>query len=368
MGVGRFAYTPLLVLMRGDAGLTVAFAGVLASANLAGYLAGALFAMQPVARRHRLALVRAGAALVVLSTAMMAWPFEVWSTARALTGIASGIVFVLTVSLSLDLAAETRSRHGLAISFSGVGIGIATAGALVPPFATFGGSRAAWLGLAASSAIVLVFALPALREARAALAPVPAPVRGAGPGLFGWLAALYGIEGAAYIVPATFLVAIVSETPALAPYGAAAWILVGAVAAPSTLVWSALALRSGLGRALAAACAVQGAAMLAPFVAGGPTGAIVLATGLGLTFIGISQLATALARTLRPDNANAAIGLVTALYGVGQVIGPLAATRIALATGSYRFALPAAAAALLLATAAFALRLARASPKLEHSG
>jgi hypothetical protein len=34
------------------------------------------------------------------------------------------------------------TRHGLAVTFSGVGIGIATAGLLVTPFASFGGSRA----------------------------------------------------------------------------------------------------------------------------------------------------------------------------------------------------------------------------------
>jgi hypothetical protein len=42
MGFGRFAYTPLLAVMRHDAGLTVELSGVLASANLAGYLCGAL--------------------------------------------------------------------------------------------------------------------------------------------------------------------------------------------------------------------------------------------------------------------------------------------------------------------------------------
>ena len=368
MGVGRFAYTPLLVVMRGDAGLTVGFAGILASANLAGYLAGALLAMHPLARANRTALVRVGAILVVLTTAMMALPPAAWFATRCATGVASGLVFVLTASLLLDLVADIDSRHGLAIMFSGVGIGIATAGLLVIPFASLGGSRAAWLGLAAVSAVALAFALPLLpASCKASEANYETQIDG-NAAIFGWLAVLYGVEGAAYIVPATFLVAMVSETPSIARYGTATWVLVGAVTAPSTIWWSAAARRWGLPRALLAACVAQALAMLAPFVLQGAGGAVALAVGLGATFIGISSLGTALGRALRPANGNATIGLLTVLYGVGQIIGPLVATRVALATGSYRFALLIVAGGLGLAAAAFALRLVTESLNSRRAG
>ena len=44
MGIGRFAYTPLLPAMQKAAGLDPTQAGLLAAANYAGYLVGALLA------------------------------------------------------------------------------------------------------------------------------------------------------------------------------------------------------------------------------------------------------------------------------------------------------------------------------------
>src|SRR5258708_33237213 len=44
MGIGRFAFTPLLPMMQADSGLSLAAGGWLASANYLGYLFGALSA------------------------------------------------------------------------------------------------------------------------------------------------------------------------------------------------------------------------------------------------------------------------------------------------------------------------------------
>jgi predicted MFS family arabinose efflux permease len=354
MGVGRFVYTPLLVVMRADAGLSVAFAGVLASANLAGYLIGAFTSILDAARRSRTLLVRIGSVGVVATTAMMALPPSFWLVARCATGIASGIVFVLTTSLLIDYAVATGSKNGVAIMFSGVGVGIAGATLLTLPFVALGGSRAGWIGLAIVSALLLAFALPALPpssgEKKTAAQAAPA-WKG---GTFGWLALLYGVEGAAYIVPATFLVAMIAETPEIRSFGNAAWVIVGLSAAPSTIWWRAAAARLGLRPALVVACAAQVAGMLAPFVFPGAIGAAVLAVSLGATFVGIVALSTSIARELMPNNFNASIGILTALYGTGQIVGPLVATHIALLTGSYRLALAAAAVALALAATAFA--------------
>ncbi len=216
MSVGRFAYTPLLVVMRGDARLDIATAGLLASVNLAGYLAGALVALLPALKHRRATIVTASAYAIAALTATMAGPQWTWTAARFLTGVMSGIVFVLTLSTLLERAAATRSRRGPAVLFSGIGLGIAVVGLLVPAFVHLGGSRVAWLalGVVSGAAVAIVSSwFPRDERTAAALDPVE---RRRDPRAFWWLALVYTVEGGVYIIPATFLVAMVAETPALA--------------------------------------------------------------------------------------------------------------------------------------------------------
>ena len=69
MGIGRFAFTPILPMMQQDAGVSVAQGAWLASANYLGYLAGALSAIGLRARPA--SAIRAGLALIALATLAM---------------------------------------------------------------------------------------------------------------------------------------------------------------------------------------------------------------------------------------------------------------------------------------------------------
>src|SRR5579872_7513690 len=91
LGIGRFVYTPILPAMMAALGWSKSDAGLVASANLVGYLVGALLAGRPfaVARPRRWLL--AALAISALSTAAMALPSDVASFVglRFVGGVAS---------------------------------------------------------------------------------------------------------------------------------------------------------------------------------------------------------------------------------------------------------------------------------------
>lgn len=104
LGIGRFVYTPILPAMLGALGWSKSDAGLIASANFLGYLAGALMAGRPfVAARPRAWLLTA-LALSAVSTAAMAAPSDIASFAalRFVGGIASAFVIVCASTLVLE--------------------------------------------------------------------------------------------------------------------------------------------------------------------------------------------------------------------------------------------------------------------------
>lgn len=94
MGIGRFAFTPLLPMMLQDAGLSISGAAWLASANYLGYLIGALSAMGLRLAPPR--AIRVGLVLIVIATFAMGYTqsFQLWLCLRLIAGIASAWVLI----------------------------------------------------------------------------------------------------------------------------------------------------------------------------------------------------------------------------------------------------------------------------------
>jgi predicted MFS family arabinose efflux permease len=327
MGVGRFAYTPLLPLMEEGAGISHRMAGLIGSANLAGYLVGAFSASNAVFRVRRLTFAWVAIGVVIATTALMAvTPVSSWMVVRFVTGAGSGFAFVLASSILLDRAAREKRPDWIAIFYGGVGAGIVLTAIAVPILGAWGGWREGWLGLALISTVLCAVTLPSLTDsANAETAQIKDATAHPYPALFGWLAAAYGAQGMGYVIPATFLVAMVAGTPAIARYAALSWIVVGVVAIPSTIIWNRLGIAIGRDVALVIALCVMAIGAIAPVVATNAFGVIVAAATLGGTFIGVTALTTALGRTLRPQQSHVAIGQLTAAFGVGQILGPAVA-------------------------------------------
>ena len=353
MGVGRFAYTPLIPVMERDAGLSVAGAGALASANLFGYFVGASLAMHPITHRKRLAIMRWSIVAIVVTTALMAGPAALWIPLRFLTGVGSGFVLVFASSIALERAARVHSASLAPLFFSGVGLGIAFSGVAVPALASHGGSNAAWVGIAVFSVLALIVTWQWFTDEAPPSSIAESAIDEALPDrrpTFAWLLAVYTAEAFAYVIPATFLVAIIEKIPELARYAALAWVFVGLAAAFATFGWIYASKRLGKARALALALGIQAIGVAAPVLSHSPFAVIFSGIALGGTFIAITLFAAGIGRDIFPRNASAAMSRLTALYSVGQIAGPIVATQLALRSGSYDPALLAAAGVAAVAT------------------
>src|SRR5882762_3284195 len=207
VGIGRFVYTPILPLMVEDLGMTKSAAGLLASANNAGYLAGALVAAMPGlpgSRRRWLLVALLVSALTTAAMAVTSWG-PAFLLLRFAGGVASAFGLVYSSALVFDRIGR-GGRPGLsAVHFAGVGTGIAVSAMVV--FLAWGW-RTAWLaaGLGSLVALGIVAALIPDQGGGTATAP-SAPGRTGAP--LATLIMAYGLFDFGYIITATFLVAIV---------------------------------------------------------------------------------------------------------------------------------------------------------------
>ncbi|MBT0963968.1 YbfB/YjiJ family MFS transporter [Denitromonas iodatirespirans] len=322
MGIGRFAFTPMLPMMQVDAGLSLTGGGWLASANYLGYLVGALSA-------GRLALVpsqlfRGGLLAVVLSTAAMAVgdSFVLWLIWRFVAGVASAWVLVATASLALArLGAMGRPQLAGGV-FAGVGLGVAAAGLVCMGLAAMGvSSEPAWLALAGIAAVGAALVWRPLGATTATEHGGVAPPRAQAS--FWHLSLAYGLLGFGYILPATFLPAQARALIADPTVFGWVWPVFGAAAAASTLLASRFAHQLGRRQLWALAHAVMAVGVALPVVSGGLWALVLAAMCVGGTFMVITMTAMQEARAVAGAAAPRLIADMTAAFALGQLLGPM---------------------------------------------
>lgn len=352
MGIGRFAYTPILPEMVAALHLTASQAGLIASANFAGYLIGALVAAASFFAPDRRGWMLAALLVSALTTGTMAATSSLvpFVLLRFTGGFASAFALVFTTSLVLDRLAAAGRGHLAPHQFAGVGAGIAISAILVAQLAAHHVAwQWQWLANAALSVaafIAVAMLIPSHRHTAPSSA-VASNGRAGAP--LAVLIVAYGLFGFGYVITATFLVQLVRTNAAIAPLEPYVWLLVGLAAVPSVPLWNRVERWLGMGAAFAVACVLLALGVLASVLWIAPAGAIGAALLLGSTTIGITVMGLVGARRLAAGSASRIIGLMTASFGLGQIIGPIFAGWVHDLTGTFLLPSVAAAAALVLA-------------------
>lgn len=346
MGIGRFAFTPLLPLMMRDGTLDAALGAEWAAANYLGYLLGALSAARFARAPQRGLLI--GLAGVALTTLVPAAPWPALGAlagpaARLMAGVFSAWTLVCASAWCLGRLARLGAGHLGAWIYTGVGLGIAGAGVL----AWIGGTSSAgtlWLAmgllaLAGAAAVAgwLFRSRPGPgapdRPSHAAVAPhptVPAPaVPGAWP-----MVLSYGAFGFGYIVLATFLPAMAREQVADPRVFGLTWPLFGLAAALSVAVAARWLTGWPRRRVWALAQTLMAAGTALPLFDVSLPALAVSAVLVGGTFMVATMAGLQWARERAPHDPTRWLARMTVAFACGQIAGPVVVRVLGTGTGS----------------------------------
>ena len=354
MGIGRFAFTPILPLMIQEGTVHLAQTAWLSSSNYIGYLVGALSLLK--SNRHPLFVVL-GLTLVTLTTWLASLISFGWLLVlRFLAGVASAWVLVSISAFAINWL-KSRQVISSGLIYTGVGIGITLTGLICSYFifqsATVNVAAQSslsplssrlwqYLGVIALLATLLVTFLlakinsksPSTAAAKAnpskathtnptsSSIPPPAKLKLAN------VLTAYGLFGFGYILPATFLPQIAKQWLSGQSY-LLIWPFFGLAAALSVVlsqglqrrynnvsllgVWRVSQIIMAVGTLLPALWQSLAGLMLSALMVGG--------TFMVVTMAGL-QVAASQVTHYPKYNLSA---LMTASFAFGQLIGPLTA-------------------------------------------
>ena len=354
MGIGRFAFTPILPLMIQEGKVHLAQTAWLSSSNYIGYLVGALSLLK--SKRHPLFVVL-GLTLVTLTTWLASLSSFGWLLVlRFLAGVASAWVLVSISAFAINWL-KSRRVASSGLIYTGVGIGITLTGLICSYFifqsatATIAAqssfsplSSRLWqyLGVIALLATLLVtFLLAKINSQFASTAaaktnpskathtnPISSSIQPPAKLKLANVLTAYGLFGFGYILPATFLPQIAKQWLSGQSY-LLIWPFFGLAAALSVVlsqglqrrfnnvsllgVWRVSQIIMAVGTLLPALWQSLAGLMLSALMVGG--------TFMVVTMAGL-QVAASQVTHYPKYNLSA---MMTASFAFGQLIGPLTA-------------------------------------------
>ena len=342
MGIGRFAYTPILPDMAEAVALSESQAGAIAAANFLGYLFGSLAAGSRFLKGNRRTWTLLMLALSAATTGAMAITTSIpaYLLIRFIGGGCSALVMVFGSAIVLDRLTLMGRPNLTHIHFAGVGTGMAISAIIVAGLGTLSiGWTSQWLASALASLIALFVVIFMLPSGHGDNAPPIAGTRTKYDRRMIPLSLSYGLFGFGYVITATFISALVRQTPSIAAIEPVIWLIVGLSAIPSVAVWVWVGRRLGNPTSMALACVLEAAGVAATVLFDSTAAVLMGGALLGGTFMGITALGMTTARELaiREDGGDPRrmLGLIVAAFGTGQMIGPAYGGYIANITGGY---------------------------------
>ncbi|MEE2745444.1 MAG: YbfB/YjiJ family MFS transporter [Pseudomonadota bacterium] len=352
MGIGRFAYTPILPFMIEELGLTAADGGLIASWNFVGYCVGSLLPIFSVFARNLKSWFFCSVFLSIISTAAMGLVTDLnwFILIRILSGISSAFILIFGTSLILPSVQELGRVSTSTTHLMGVGIGIVLSSIAVSVMGHLG---FLWDELLFGTALLALFlAIPVFiltpADSRKKEGNTRKTTSGYNMG-FILITMGYGLFGFGYVILATFVSTMartVSELSSTEPY---IWLLVGLAGIPSVIIWPWLGRIIGNDRALALACTFEAIGVFVSAAETSQLGIIVGSIILGATFMGITALAFLEGQNRFNGPVIASTAILTSSFSLGQVLGPYSAGLIIHATGNFHTVMSVSTAALVIA-------------------
>ena len=350
MGFGRFAFTAVYPHMIEEGIINLQHASLAASANYAGYLLGALFAIKMKPQQSYLGSIVATVGtvfcLILLSCINR---IGLIIMVRGLAGVFSAFAMI---SASLWLLEQQKQTHQAPILYAGVGLGIALSAELLV-FVTHLSwhSKLLWLLLGISSLIlgcIAMFGLSRAQPNTVATHEISSTNRKV-PHAYA-LIVIYALAGFGYIITATYLPLLVRN--ALPNLDAAQiWAIFGLAAIPSCFFWHRIHSSFGTQVALSSNLGLQAFGVVLPVLLPTTLGYLLSAFLVGATFMGTVTIVMPVAQRIARQAQNNLIALMTVVYGLGQIIGPMLSNALFSIHHTFNSSLLAACSALFIATA-----------------
>lgn len=338
LGAARFAFTSLLPFMLEDF-LSLSYAGILASFNFVGYLAGALFSIFIKDINTKVKYFRIGMILSIITTYILATSTNeiLWLVSRVVAGFGSAMVLIVGASLvmvKLNFADKTKA---MGIHFSGIGFAIVIS-ELISQYVLKNGSwEDAWLALSMFAFIITFYTLYIISFDK--IHKQKAVKHTLSKSIFSSYVILlilaYFTEGVGFVVQGTFLPDIINSLEGLEGYGNLGWLIVGIAGIPSSILWMRLAHKYGSIHIIIIAMALQIVGILIPAFSTNIYLNLLSGALYGSTFIGLVALFLNLGGKLAGKNPVVLMGAMTAAYGIGQVGAPLYSVALIEYFGNY---------------------------------